>query len=112
MCDAKEFKNENYDTVIALLKSYGFTNITEKPIYDIFWGITETGSVESVQIGGNQNFKRGDVFKSYVNIVVTYHMPEDADPSLIKMTASNESIKGLNVDVAEQKLREMGFVNF
>ena len=76
VCDKWEYTGENYREVIKNLKSLGFTNIKEEPLYDIVWGITEEGSVENVTINGRDDYTLGTIFKKNSEIVVSYHLKE------------------------------------
>ena len=49
-------------------------------MYDIYFGWTEEGEVESVKAGDLEEFKKGDVVVSDTPVVVTYHMSYKADP--------------------------------
>ena len=78
---ASEYKFENYTEVETALKALGFTNIKHNVLYDIVIGWTDEGEVDSVSIDGNTDFKRGDVFASDSEIIITYHMKEENDPN-------------------------------
>lgn len=79
---------ENYTQIVTEFENLGFTNIKTKPVYDIIWGITEKGSVDDVKIGGNDDFKRGDIFSKDTEIIITYHMPYEDDPSTKNTTTT------------------------
>ena len=79
--DKSEFVYKNYKDVIKKINELGFTNIVEKPMYDIVFGWTEEGEVDNVTINGSDTYKRGDVFKKDTEIVVSYHLKEEDDPS-------------------------------
>ena len=72
---AEKYKGTNYAETDAALKEIGFTNIKHKVLYDIEseWTLTSNGDVESISIGGKTDFKRGDIFDSATEIVITYH---------------------------------------
>ena len=78
---ASEYKFKNYTEVEKALKSLGFTNIKHNVLYDIVLGWTDEGEVDSVSIAGNTDFKRGDVFTSDSEVIITYHMKEEDDPN-------------------------------
>ena len=78
---AWDFKYDNYKDVETELKNAGFTNIKTAILYDIVWGWTSEGEVDSVSINGNKDFSKGDVFKKDAEIVITYHMWEEDDPN-------------------------------
>ena len=73
--------DKNYQEILSTFKDAGFTNIKTEILYDIVWGFTEEGAVESVSINGNENFKKGDIFLKDAPIVITYHMKEEDDPN-------------------------------
>lgn len=79
-----EYRNKNYNDVILQLKNSGFENINTVPLYDIYFGITEVGSVKSVSIAGKRDYRRGDVFKKNDVVTVTYHLSYEDDPEYIK----------------------------
>ncbi len=79
--DKSEYVYKNYKDVIKKLKDQGFTNIIEKPMYDIVIGWTDEGEVDNVTINGSDTYKRGDIFKKDTEVIVSYHMKEDDDPS-------------------------------
>lgn len=58
----------------------GFTNIQTEPLYDIIWGITDDGELDSVYISGKTNFKRGEIFAKDAKILVKYHTLSENDP--------------------------------
>lgn len=72
---------ENYKDIEKIFKDAGFTNITTEILYDIVWGWTEEGEVDSIFIDGNSDFIRGDIFAKDAKIVITYHMGVEDDPN-------------------------------
>ena len=83
---ASGFKFNNYEDVIITLENAGFTNIRTEILYDIIWGWTSEGEVKSVSIDGITSFVKGDIFKKDAEIVITYHMKEEDDPSRVAET--------------------------
>lgn len=79
--DKSEYVYKNYKDVIKKLEEVGFTNIVEKPMYDIVIGWTEEGEVDNVTINGLDTYKRGNVFKKDAEVVVSYHLKEDDYPA-------------------------------
>ena len=108
---ASEYKYENYEDVTTALKTLGFTNIKYNVLYDIVFGWTDEGEVESVSIAGSSDFNRGDVFIADAEVIITYHMPEDADPSNITMNKSSSSYEGIDYLEVEQIFKGLGFTN-
>ena len=108
---ASEYKYKNYKDVETALKKLGFTNIKYNILYDIIWGWTENGEVDSVSIAGKKDFTRGDVFPENAEIIITYHMPEEDDPSRIKMEKGSDAYDGMNYKDAEKLFKDMGFTN-
>lgn len=81
------------------LKASGFTNISTKILYDIVWGWTYEGEVDSVSIDGNTDFEKGDAFSKDAPIIITYHMKEEDDPQKSAEEAeSMETEENLTVD--------------
>ena len=74
----RNYKGKNVEVLEEELRSMGFSNIKTIPLMDIklsnFMMYLNKGStVESLTIGGKENFKTGDVFDSGVKVVITYH---------------------------------------
>lgn len=104
-----DYEYQNYSVVEASLRSLGFTNIKYNILYDIIWGVTENGEVKSVSIGGNSSFTRGCVFSADDEIVITYHMPIEDDPTNITLEIGTNGYKGQNYLEVEQAFKDMGF---
>lgn len=83
---ASDFKYDNFQSVQKELEDAGFTNIATDILYDIVWGWTEEGEVDSVSIDGRTDFEEGEVFKQDASIIITYHMKEEDDPSKVTET--------------------------
>lgn len=75
-CDGMHFED-----IIESFEDAGFSNITTEILYDIVFGWTEEGEVESVSIDGYEDFEKDDTFNKDAVIVITYHMWEDDDPN-------------------------------
>lgn len=108
---ASEYKYENYEDVTTALKTLGFTNIKYNILYDIVLGWTDEGEVEGVSIAGSSDFNRGDVFAADAEVIITYHMPEDSDPSNITMNKSSSSYEGMDYLEVKQAFKDLGFTN-
>lgn len=108
---ASEYKFKNYTEAESALRALGFTNIKYNILYDIVFGWTDNGEVESVSIAGKTDFTRGDVFQANSEIVITYHMPEANDPANITMQRKSDAYCGMNYLEAERLFRNMGFTN-
>ena len=78
---ASDYKYDNYQDVQKDLEDAGFSNIQTEILYDIVLGWTDEGEVKSVSIDGRTDFKKGEVFKQDVPVVITYHMKEEDDPN-------------------------------
>lgn len=115
---ALDYKYDNYQDVQRALENAGFTNITTSIKYDIIWGWTDEGEVESVSINGRTDYEKGDIFKNNTPIVITYHMKYEDDPNKeandqrITLTMSEDDFADMSSVDAEAKLREMGFTKF
>ena len=105
------FTLKNYKDVLNTLKDWGFTNIIEAPLYDIYWGWTESGEVESVTINGIDTYKRGDIFKKDAEVIITYHLGINDDPSKIKIPYDGDTSDGVNYEVVEKAFKDAGFTN-
>lgn len=108
---ASEYKHKNYEDVATALKTLGFTNIKYEVLYDIVFGWTDNGEVESVSIDGKTDFNRGNVFSADAEIVIIYHMPEDDDPSNITVAKGSDTYDGMNYIEVERAFKDMGFTN-
>ena len=81
-----DFYGKDHKEVVDELKSLGFTNITEQPLYDIELGITAEGSVDRVSINGSTDYKKGDIFDKDAAVIVPYHLKAEDDPNKPKET--------------------------
>lgn len=87
---ASEYINKNYQEVSDSLKLLGFTDIKFEVLYDIVFGITDEGAVESVRISDNKDFIHGDIFSKDAPVVITYHMKESSDPNRVTESESSK----------------------
>ena len=108
---ASDYCHKNYKEVSAALSALGFTNIKYEVLYDIVLGWTDDGDVDSVCINGNKDFKRGDVFAADAEIIITYHMPKDDDPSKIHPPKSASDYWHMHYEDVVKSLEEAGFSN-
>lgn len=105
------FKYKNYKDVETQLKEAGFNNISTLVLYDIVFGWTAEGEVDSVKINGKTDYVLGDVFAKDIPIVITYHMLEKDDPSNITMTKASSSFDGMDYLDVKQAFKDLGFTN-
>lgn len=99
MGSMSSYKHRDFKVVEKELTDLGFSNITTNPLYDIVFGWTDEGEVGSVIIDGKDGYKRGDVFKKDVEIVITYHMLEEDDPNKkVENTENSQDDKKLSED--------------
>ena len=108
---AQEFKHDNYRDVENSLKNAGFTNIKTVILYDIVWGWTSEGEVDSVSIDGNDEFLKGAIFNKAAEVIITYHMLAEDDPSRITVTKDASEYEGLDYTYVEREFIELGFTN-
>ncbi len=72
--DADDFIGDNYKEVRAELIDLGFDNIVIVKMDDLITGwVTKDGSIESVTIDGDADFKDGDKYYHDVEVVITIH---------------------------------------
>lgn len=111
---AKDYKHKNYEDVTAALNSLGFNNIKYQILYDIIFGLTENGEVDNVSIAGNSDFKRGDIFDTDAEIIITYHMPEEDDPDYQAVEEDNEeeAIAETNMTDDEEETSQSQISNY
>ncbi|MHC1694041.1 MAG: DUF4839 domain-containing protein [Eubacteriales bacterium] len=108
---ASEYNYKNYREVALALETLGFTNIKYEILYDIVFGWTDEGEVDSVSIARNKDFKRGEIFSKDAEIIITYHMPENANPTNITMPKCSSDYNNMNYLDAEQAFKDLGFTN-
>ena len=69
--DAEEFLNENYEDMIEMLRSRGFTNIVAKAEKK---GILDTeGVIKGISVSGNTEFSENDEFDLESKILIRYY---------------------------------------
>lgn len=98
---ASYFEKKNYKTVVDRFKNAGFTNITTEKDEDLITGwITKDGSVESVAIGGVDDFESGDAFGKDTEVVVRYHtfMPNADSSNEATESSSSEPAAGAETE--------------
>lgn len=78
-----EFSGNNYEKVVAELEGMGFANIKTEPVYDIYFGVTEDGTLANITVDGQDGFKRGEIHDANAEIIVRYHTLYENDPELI-----------------------------
>lgn len=72
--DMASCEGENYQTVAALFRSAGFSNVQAVAMKDLnFLTARRNGQVESVSINGSTDFDEGDIFRKNSRVVITYH---------------------------------------
>ena len=108
---AAELRGDHYQEVIQSLTTAGFTNITATALYDIVFGWTDEGEVESVSIAGDTDFATGAIYTKDAEVVITYHMWEEDNPARIKMTKNATDYEGLLYTDVEKTFVDMGFTN-
>ncbi len=108
---ASDCAYKNYAEIVTAFRNAGFTNIRENVLYDIVWGWTENGEVDNVTVNGSSDFVRGNVFSKDAPVVITYHMPEEDNPSYIQMEYDHSHYAGMDYTDVEQLFKEMGFSN-
>ncbi len=111
--DKSEFDFKDYKDVINTLKEMGFTNIVEKPLYDIVYGFTSEGTIENVIINDTSDYIKGNIFKKDVQIIISYHLkqieqeePVEEQPvkeSVYYSTNDKDSVKNGNTGVYAYK---------
>ena len=77
------FAGEQYQTVVAQLRSAGFKNVRAEELCDVLMGAQdEDGLVDSVSVDGSTDYDEENVFPENAKIIVSYHampaMPESA----------------------------------
>lgn len=70
----RNYREKNYNTILALYQANGFTNVNLIPLHDLnFFQGNKDGQVETVTINGNSNFSNGDIFLKTASVTITYH---------------------------------------
>ncbi len=86
MFDAGTYRYKTITEVLEDFRSFGFTNITTKPIYDQYGSWLETdGEIESILIDGKDTFAPNDIFKKNVPISITYHTKRLSSEEIISL---------------------------
>lgn len=98
---AYDLMYQNYKDVAHRLFRLGFTNVSYRVKYDIVFGITSEGSVDSVSIAGLTDYSSGDVFKKNDPVFITYHMKSADDPNRATETVSKEGTAQTEMTSAE-----------
>lgn len=69
-----DFKGKNYEEVLATLQGKGFKNVNAENLKDILIGLfSKEGTVDSISINGDSNFKPGSWINENAEIVIKYH---------------------------------------
>lgn len=108
---ASEYQTKDYREAESALKELGFTNVRYNALYDIVFGVTEEGEIESISIGGKTDFRRGDVFASDAEVIISYHMPEEDDPTIVTLPKKASSYIGKDYLEVQQEFKTLGFTN-
>ena len=97
---ASDFRKKNYKTVVSESKEMGFTNISEKPIEKKLF--KKEGELDAIRINGQYGFKRGEVYDSDTEVLITY-FTEKKEPEEQKKKEPEEQKKK---EPEEQKKKE------
>lgn len=69
-----DFEGKNYKAVESMLRSAGFRNIEKIPLGDLAVGfIQKPGMVDSVSIGGKDEYDSEEWFSPDDKVIITYH---------------------------------------
>ncbi len=113
--DKYKFIDKNYNEVIDELKELGFTNIVEKPSYDLtLYGIlnyTFKDQVTSVSINGSTDYEVDNLFNKDAQVIVSYHARDIDEPSRIKPPYDSESAKNVNYEIVVEAFKNAGFLD-
>lgn len=106
--DSYDYYGKDHNEVVSELKSMGFTNITEQPLYDIELGITTEGSADLVSLNGSTDYRKGDIFDKDTAVIVPYHLNAADDPNKPKGTVDSfqeatEELAGEETDTQQTK---------
>ena len=111
MAPASVYLEKNYKDVEGAFRGMGFFNIKFKILYDIAIGWTDRGTVGAVTVAGKSDFRRGDIFKSSDEVVITYHMRKGDSPESIVMAQGSSAYEGQDYLEVKQELKKLGFTN-
>ena len=78
-----EYIGANYEQVVSELEGMGFANIKTEPVYDIYFGVTDDGTLDRITVDGQDGFKRGEIHDANTEIIVRYHTLYENDPEVI-----------------------------
>lgn len=100
--DASDYRKQSTSDISESLASFGFTNISLEPVYDVSTGSANIGVAAEVLIDGKADFKRGDIFASDASVVIKYHEDEAKDPIEI---AAAETVAALEKNLPKEMAR-------
>lgn len=106
---ARQYKGEDYKTVVSQLEDMGFENIETEKLEDLITGwLTKDGEIEQININGDFKFSDGDRFSKDSKITITYHTFPEATETTAKATeppegstGTVETTKSANVTITE-----------
>lgn len=97
---AAECVGQEYSTVKNEFRSAGFTNVSVEKIEDL--KITEAekvNAVESISVGGNADFSKGQEFDKSDEVIIRYHVYEKCNVTLHIDFVPNLMFSKYNVDL-------------
>lgn len=106
---SSDFKGEEYQAVLDLLREAGFTNVDTKPLGNLITGwINKPETVDEVAvggIGGTTTFSKDTDFEKDVKIVVAYHsFPEKGDEPTAPEPTQTETSSSVDEPTDEQSV--------
>ena len=102
---------EKYQSVVELLSSMGFSDISVTPLNDLDVSeLKNAETVESVFIAG-KDFEKVDELYLPAHVDVNYHSERMATKNQVKMTVSSKEMIGKHYQEVEEALMAMGFSN-
>lgn len=78
--------SRSFEEVVAAFQTAGFSNVSAVPVYDIIvgrWFQSSPGETESIVVGDVAEFSAGDSFSKDSPVVITYHLTDALDPSIV-----------------------------
>lgn len=104
---ARQYKGENYNTVVSQLEDLGFENIKTEELEDLITGwLTKDGEIEQISINGDTKFSEGDRFSKDAIIAITYHtFPEVVETTTKGIENTTEGTK--NTTEATEQITEI-----
>ncbi len=106
---SSEAKGKDYEEIAEAFKNKGFQNIEFEKDEDLITGwMTKDGSIESISINGDDDFKAGEIYDEKVTVIIKYHtFPErEEKPEESAPEEQSDDEPPSSVNVGNEPLKE------